>query len=99
MNYAIGVFNGRSFSGSHITDYEASDAPKMKYHSDWNWLMPVFHAIREKAFALRNEKANQLLAKLNTQLLFGTIADVHLHAFRFIEYVNKQSTTTNEAIT
>jgi hypothetical protein len=97
MNYAIGVFNGRSFSGSHITDYKSSDAPKMKYHSDWNWLMPVCHAIREKAFVLRSdEKANKLLAKLNTQLLFGTIADVHLRAFHFIEYINNQLTTTNE---
>lgn len=87
----------------HINVYKGPDGIEwetgtyLKYHSDWNWLMPVFRAIREKAFALRNdEKANKLLAKLNTQLLFGTIANVHLHAFRFIEYINNQSTTANE---
>lgn len=69
----------------------------LNYHERWELLMPVYHAIREKAYALRSEgKAQKLWAKLNSQLLFGNIADVHLRAFRFIEHVNKQSTTTNE---
>jgi hypothetical protein len=106
MNEAIALFMGGSsikeHGGKRYVYYPKScarDVAELQYYSDWNRLMPVFHAIREKAFALNDEKASKLLAKLNAQLLFGTIADVHLHAFRFIEYVNKQSTTTNDTTT
>lgn len=68
----------------------------LKYHSSWDQLMPVYHQIREKAFLLRNcDKGHVLFSKLNSQLLYGTIADVHLKAYDFIQWLN-QSTTTND---
>jgi hypothetical protein len=39
MNYVIGVFDSRCFSGSHITDYTFENAPSMKYHYSWEWLL------------------------------------------------------------
>ena len=55
MNYVIGVFDGRRFSMSHINDYTAATAPKMKYHNDWNWLMRV----GKKIYTLLAEMAKQ----------------------------------------
>lgn len=47
-NRLIAEFMGRSFSMSHISDYKnAPDnaLPPMKYHKDWNWLIPVYKKI------------------------------------------------------
>jgi hypothetical protein len=97
-NYVIGVFDGRSFVGSHITDYTAATAPKMKYHSSWDWLMPIYHKIREIALLqYEDPEATLLFTKMNNQLLFGTIADVHLRAYHFIEYLNKQQSNEQSA--
>lgn len=48
------------------------------YHEDWRLLMPVYHTIREQAFAFRdNPEACKLFEKIQEQVLFGSIADAH----------------------
>mgnify|MGYP006264020111 CR=1 FL=1 len=45
-NRIIGEFVGKSFQLSHISDYKNApdDAlPPMKYHSNWQWLMPAWY--------------------------------------------------------
>jgi hypothetical protein len=103
MNITIASFMGYHYNAGKFYSNEGGKGnwfKEAKYHSSWDWLMPIHHAIREKAFALREDiEIERLYAKVNHQLLFGTIADVHLHAFRFIEYVNKQQSTTNDTTT
>lgn len=55
MNYVIGVFDGKSFSGSHITDYTADSAPRMKYHYDWNQLMRAWKRAAKIIFDIRGQ--------------------------------------------
>lgn len=52
-NRIIGEFVGKSFQMSHITDYKgvSDDAlPAMKYHSNWQWLIPAWYKFRDLKF-------------------------------------------------
>ena len=52
-NRLLGEFKSRSFSMSHINDYKNcpdNELPKMKYHSDWGWLIPVWYKFRDLRF-------------------------------------------------
>jgi hypothetical protein len=103
MNFAIGIFDGRSFSGSHISDYTATSAPKLKYHSSWDWLMPV------------GKKIYDLLAKMAKQrpphtACHGDMLEVDIHChireydrekahkaiYDFLQWYNKQKEANNE---
>lgn len=58
------------------------------YHEDWRLLMPVYHAIREQAFTFRdNPDACKLFAKVQEQVLFGGIADVHRGVSEWCKWV------------
>lgn len=51
-NFCIAVFMGKSFNGSHITDYDKNKIPRyvserIKYHKDWRMLMPVVEKIKK----------------------------------------------------
>jgi hypothetical protein len=104
MNEAIALFDGWAL----IKDDKEYNLPyyikgddfnyihQFKFHSSWDRLMPICHVIREKAFELKgNEKASLLFAKMNAQLMYGTIADVHLKAYEFIQWLNKQKEVNN----
>ena len=103
MNYIIGVFDGRSFSGSHITDYAASDAPKMKYHSSWNCLMPVVRKIYNTLAEMLRKRpphtachGDMIEVDIHCAIREVDIVKTHGYVYQFIQWYNKQSTTTNE---
>jgi len=94
-NVIIARFEGRKWLGKYTIDNYGPgthmEYPELKYHSDWSWLIPVFHKVREIAFELReNQKSNQLYFRLNDQVLYGTIHDVHFHIYQYIEWYQKQ---------
>jgi hypothetical protein len=97
MNVTLASFEGRKFYGHTIDEFggnTGNELPEMKYHTSWNWLMLVYHNVREKAFELKDDAtAAQLFAKVMEQLLYGTIADVHLHLYQFITWYNQQKQT------
>lgn len=49
MNWVIARFEGRLFYGKHPIDAYGGDTgnalPEMKYHTSWDWLMPVIEKI------------------------------------------------------
>jgi hypothetical protein len=104
MNEAIALFDGLTkhdddrYAYPHFKNSKGNFmgyAHNIGYDADWNILMPVCHKIREKAFELRgNERAQRLLSKLNIQLMYGTRADVHLKAYQFIQWYQKQQHDT-----
>lgn len=106
MNHVIGVFDGRSFSGSHISDYTASDAPKMKYHSSWDQLMPCWKKAGVILYSIRRELDGEkyLEAYRITKCFLDACQKVDIeraheavyNAAKFIQWYNNQSTTTNE---
>jgi hypothetical protein len=59
-NRLIAEFMSRSFSMSHISDYKGcSDdcLPPMKYHKDWNWIIPVYKKIVVVAAPIKEKEA------------------------------------------
>jgi hypothetical protein len=88
MNYVIGIFDGRGFSMSHITDYTAENAPHMKYHRSWDWIMRVIGKINNLVNNQRNmikkQKMTQRIGPIELALLKGSIKDVHYWVYNFI---------------
>lgn len=102
MNYVIGVFDGKGFSMSHITDYTAENAPLMKYHRSWDWIMRVIARINKLIFSQPNMEIRQkMLARwggIQGELLKFNIQNTHYNVFIFIEWYNsqKQEQLTNQ---
>ena len=75
-NRLIGEFVGKSFSGSHITDYKGvSDAalPSMKYHSDFGWLMKAWYKFIDLRFhkPVDQFKHSDLKTTIGIAILYG----------------------------
>lgn len=69
----------------------ADPVRSLEFHTSWDWLMPVYRKVREKAFELKdNAEASQLFAKVMEQILYGTIVDVYLRIYQFITWYNQQ---------
>lgn len=85
MDITIARFMGMEGSDDFIRQ-------NYQYHKSWDLLMPVVHKVREMVFELRGaEKVANLYARLNAQLMYGTIADVHLRAYNLITWLNQQT--------
>jgi hypothetical protein len=100
MNYVIGVFDGRGFNMSHITDYTAANAPKMKYHTDWNRLMRVGKKIRDVLSEMQKKRplhtacqGDLIEVDIHCAVSDYDIVNVHKHMFTFITWYNQQKQT------
>lgn len=104
MNEVIALFNGYRIYDWGLTrcvivndNKDSIPVSKLDYHVNWGTLMPVYHKVREKAFELKDDaKASLLFAKVMEQLLYGTIADVHLRIYQFITWHNQQKQTNEQ---
>lgn len=108
MNGAIGVFMGYKMYDKRHPRNHGIGAPeaepekcmiiqKAKYHTSWDWLMPTFHKVREKAVEIKDDGTLQrLYSKVMEQLLFGTIADVHLAIYNYLTWYNQQKQTNEQ---
>jgi hypothetical protein len=102
MNVEIARFEGRKWMGRYTIDRfggNTSNAhPEMKYHSSWDWLMPVWDQFRDLKF--KEETAMKLhlsyVARLAQDIAYGTLEEVHHNLHIAIQWYNKQSTTTND---
>lgn len=94
MNEVIATFDGweKRSATEFVKDGYMRYIWEFKYETSWDALMPVCHAIRERVYELKgNEKVANRYAKLNAQLMYGTIADVHLKAYDIIQWFNSST--------
>lgn len=102
MNYIIGVFDGKYFTGSHITDYTSETAPIMKYHLRWDWLMPVVKKFMEIPSETFNYNVTamtglwQCKAALKGMSIMTPIEDVYNTLACNIKWYNQQNKLTNK---
>lgn len=104
MNYIIGVFDGMSFSMSHITDYTADNAPKMKYHTDWRLLMPVGKKIRDLLADMQKKRpphtachGDLIEIDIHCAVSSYDIVNAHKNMYIFIQWYNdNQQKQTND---
>lgn len=77
-NRVIGEFVGKSFQMSHISDYKgvSDDAlPDMKYHSNWQWLMPAWYQFVDLILSdpINQFKHSELKTIIGYAILYGDI--------------------------
>jgi hypothetical protein len=61
------------------------DAYDLKYHSSWDWLMPVLKKIKEVNSTLDADEVRFIIFELS---LFDDISDVWLATLQFIQWYN-----------
>lgn len=92
-NRILGEFMGKSFSMSHISDYKGvSDEalPSMKYHSNWNWLMPAWYRFVDLRFAdvMHQFKHSELKTIVGYAILYGDIDLAFTNLVEAIKWYN-----------
>lgn len=99
-NYVIGVFDGRSFSCSHITDYNAANAPKMKYHYSWDWLMRAWYKFVDLRFkdVMDQLKHSELKTTCGFAILYGDIKVAHNNIYEAIIWYNTLETVNGKLV-
>lgn len=65
------------------------DKDKLRYHKDWNWLIPAVIKCKERQFF----GSNSLITRLNNALVQADIELVYEQVIEFINYYNKQDDT------
>jgi hypothetical protein len=96
MNEAIALFEGyRVYDEGYtrcVVNNEGLGYPvkDLRYHESWSWIMPVYHRCRELIFIETSDEGCKLFAKIQDNLLFGTLLDFHIRIYRFIHWYNNQ---------
>lgn len=71
----------------------------IKYHLSWDWLMPVVTKIKGLIHDADHEKRFQMsqrLKPIQNETLNVNVTNTHYCVYRFIQWNNNQSTTTND---
>ena len=110
MNVELSRFEGRKFYGKYTIDFYGPNTynewPEMKYHSSWDWLMPVWKKAGEFIFQIRGDLTDQkyLEAHRITKSFMEACQKVEIeraheavfNAIQFIQWYNKQKEVTND---
>lgn len=102
MNEVIALFMGGSsikeVNGDRYVYYPRSCAKAvtaLKYHTSWDWLMPVVEKIH--GLAVAGDAINAITEEaIFTFSIFAPLKDVHLAVYQFIILYNQQK-KTNES--
>lgn len=103
MNEVIARFESRKFYG-HTIDKFGGDTgnalPEMKYHTSWDWLIPVIQKIKgvhldilKQAYVMDYMKA---AAHMNSGLVSLKIEEAHLGVYKFLTWYNQQKQTNEQ---
>lgn len=107
MNEATALFMGWKWqvdeyyahnTSDRLFEWSAYKPAQMKYHSSWDWLMPVIKKIRTmNVLALPGGASGWIKAagKMNGALISIDLDKAHKGVFEFIQWYNSQ-TSTNE---
>jgi hypothetical protein len=98
MNQAICAFMGGYKSNGYVWFYVGPDGFEhesgsfLKYHSDWNWLMPVWYKFVDLRFTdpMQQFKHSELKTTIGYAILYGSIKIAHGNIFEGIQWLNKQ---------
>jgi hypothetical protein len=66
----------------------------LKYHSSWDWLIPVYEKIARVWHGLNNKQIGQvktIIDALQNRLVLAEISGVHEFCIHFIQWFNKNS--------
>ncbi len=89
LSQTRGDANIHSVKGSEMLPngtYSVHRLNELKYHSSWDWLMPVV----EKCFVKQEEVSDDLSFKLNDALLETNIESLYKAVVEFIKQHNNQ---------
>ena len=87
MVYAIKWQNPENLSDFHTEFYYPKE---LKYHSDWNWLIPAIEHIKALGICYGDEGYN-LIECIDNYLIECCIASTHAAVVQFFEWYNKQN--------
>jgi hypothetical protein len=111
INEAIAVFDGwEVIKGKDASLYKKDGKVyalgDFKYHSSWDWLMPVWKKAGEIIYAIRGDlrEDDYIMAHRTTKSFLdacqnGNIKQAHkvvFHSVQFIQWYNKQKEVNNE---
>lgn len=94
-NIVLAKFENRLFYGKYPIDAYGPGTgnayPEMKYHTSWDWLMPVWEKFRDMEFdtsehIFRHRKYKDCIDK---ELSYGTIECAHLVIYKAIQWYNE----------
>lgn len=100
MNVTISAFEGRKFYG-HTIDKFGGDTgnalPEMKYHTSWDWLMPVVDKIAKMVAMCeieipKNEYELDAFSLIRRHI-YATIETIHNDVYQFVLWYNQQKQT------
>ncbi len=84
----IGWYDNEMLMSQDVYDNQDGNCfDELKFHSSWDWLMPVV----EKCFAKQEEVSDDLSFKLNDALLETNIESLYRVVVEFIKQYNNQS--------
>jgi hypothetical protein len=91
MNEVIALFEGRTFYGYTINKFGGNTGnalPEMKYHSSWDWLLPVWYKFIDLRFAdvMHQLKHSELKSIIGLAILYGGIELAHKNIFEGIQW-------------
>lgn len=94
MNEAIASFEGRKFNGYPIEKFGTNTynaLPEMKYHTSWDWLMPVIDEIFKYALAYPDRVKPVIEMKVVVN-----ISAAHEKVYQFCKWLNQQKQKDGE---
>lgn len=68
-------------------EYLCRTTKDMKYHSSWDWLIPVVGKIRDVA-TFKDDRCIELFTTISKYLLMIQIKDVYKYCVEFIKWYN-----------
>lgn len=101
MSVAIAVFDSRLFYGHTIIEFGANTGnliPEMKYHTSWDWLMPVVEKIERENYGVKmcrkvveiyHDDTKEVIIKYKDK---SRIDSLFIACYQFIEWYNNQQT-------
>ena len=101
MNVALARFEKRKFFGKHAIDdygpHHGLKYPEMKYHTSWDWLMPVGKKIRDLLSDMLAKRPPHTACRgdvievdITCALHEYDITKVHENIYVFIQWYNSQ---------
>ena len=69
--------------------YLAHNDSDLKYHSSWDWLMPVIRKIKDTELSVYTEKGSYLVERIDEGITSVDIDNVFMRVIEFIKWYNE----------